>query len=178
MNKYAVKNLALILLLGITAFSLVRYVQVKGEVRVLTQEKQNLLQELGKEKELREQLALKNTHLKDYLRAGKNRIVRLFRDSSRIQNNLEDVNAKLSILKAENRILIDSRKRIYLENKQFKARLSSVVELRKAMRELITKKRRTPDLEVEGNQGYLLKAGQKTTPAKIKIEVVPAQTKE
>ena len=165
MNKDAVKNLALILLLGITAFSMVRYVQVKGEVVVLTKEKQNLLQELGKEKELREQLALKNTNLKDYLRAGKNRIVRLFRDNSRIQNNLEDVSAKLSILKAENRMLIDSRKRIYLENKQFKARLSSV-------------KRRTPDLEVEGNQGYLLKAGQKTTPAKIKIEVVPAQTKE
>jgi len=165
MNKDAVKNLALILLLGITAFSMVRYVQVKGEVVVLTQEKQNLLQELGKEKELREQLALKNTNLKDYLRAGKNRIVRLFRNSSRIQSNLEDVSAKLSILKAENRMLIDSRKRIYLKNKQFKTRLSSV-------------KRRTPDLEVEGNQGYLFKAGQKTTPAKIKIEVVPAQTKE
>ena len=57
MNKDAVKNIALILLLGITVFSLVRYVselkaryrlqdsliQAQGEVAVLTQEKQNLL---------------------------------------------------------------------------------------------------------------------------------------
>jgi len=141
MNKDVVKNLALILLLGITAFSMVRYVRVKGEVVELTQEKQNLLQELEKEKGLKEQLALKNTNLKDYLRAGKNRIMRLFRDNSRIQNNLEDVSAKFSILKAENRMLIDRQKRIYLGNKEFKA-------------------------------------GQKTIPAKIKIEVVPAQTKE
>lgn len=168
MNKDAVKNIALILLLGITAFSIVRYmselkarhrlqdslVQAQGEVAALTQEKQNLLRELGKEKELKEQLALKNISLKGYLRASKDRIARLFRDN-------ENTSAKFSILKAENRALIDSRKRIYLENEQLKAR-----------------KRRTPALETEGNRGYLLKQGQSTTRAKIKIEVVPAQIKE
>ncbi|MFA4854550.1 MAG: hypothetical protein WC616_04275 [Candidatus Omnitrophota bacterium] len=155
MNKDAVKNIALILLLGSTVFSLVRYVselkaryrlqdsliQAQGEVAVLTQEKQNLLWQMGKEKELKEQLALKNISLKGYLRASKNRIARLFRDN-------ENTSAKFSILKAENRALIDSRKR------------------------------RTPALETEGNRGYLLKQGQSTTRAKIKIEVVPAQTKE
>ncbi len=155
MNKDAVKNIALILLLGITAFSIVRYmselkaryrlqdslVQAQGEVAALTQEKQNLLRELGKEKELKEQLALKNISLKGYLRASKDRISRLFQDN-------ENTSAKFSILKAENRALIDSRKR------------------------------RTPALETEGNRGYLLKQGQSTTRAKIKIEVVPAQIKE
>jgi len=155
MNKDAVKNIALILLLGITVFSLVRYVselkaryrlqdsliQAQGEVAVLTQEKQNLLRQIGKEKELKEQLALKNISLKGYLRASKKRIARLFRDN-------ENTSAKFSILKAENRALIDSRKR------------------------------RTPALETEGNRGYLLKQGQSTTQARIKIEVVPAQIKE
>ena len=88
--------MVLILLLSIAVFSMVRYVgelkaryrlqdslvQTQGELVVLTQEKQNLLQELEKEKELKEQLALKNTDLKDYLRASKHKSVRLFQDSS------------------------------------------------------------------------------------------------
>lgn len=191
MNKGMIKNLLLILMLSITAFSMVRYVselkaryrlsdslvQVQEEIAILTQEKQNLLQELEKEKGLKEQLALKNANLKAYLRAGKNRIARLFVDSSRIQNNLEDVSAKLSILKVENRAIIDSRKRIYLENEEFKAKLGSVVELKKAIRELkkARKKKRKPALlKTEGNQGYLIKESQPTSSDKIKIEVFSA----
>ena len=162
MNKVVVKNIALILLLVIAAFSMVSYVnelklrfslqnsllQVQGEVAGLIQEKQNLLQELRKEKELKEQLALKNRTLKDYLRAGKNRISRLFRENG-------NTKARLSILKAENRALIDSRKRLYLENEQLKAG-----------------KRRMPALNREGNRGYLLKDGRSTI--KTRIEVIPA----
>ena len=163
MNKETVKNIALILLLVIAAFSMVRYVtelklrlglqnslsQAQGEVVSLTQEKQNLLQELRKEKELKEQLALKNKALKGYLKAGKNRISRLFREN-------ENTKASLSILKAENRALIDSRKRIYLENEQLKAG-----------------KRSIPALKREGNRGYLLKDGKPTM--KTRIEVIPVQ---
>lgn len=190
MNKETVKNIALILLLSITAFSMVRYVselkaryrlsdslaQAQGEIAILTQEKQNLLQELEKEKGLKERLALKNANLKAYLRAGKNRIARLFLDSSRIQNNLEDVSARLSILKVENSVIIDSRKRVYLENEELKAKLGSVVELKKAIRELKArkKKRRAAVLKTKGNQGYLIKEGQSTSPDKIKIEVFSA----
>ena len=77
MNKDMVKNIVLILLVGITVFSMVRYMselreryrlkesltQAQGQVTVLVQEKQNLLQELEKEKKLKEQLALKNTKI-------------------------------------------------------------------------------------------------------------------
>jgi regulator of replication initiation timing len=194
MNKNTIKNIALILLLSITGFSMVKYVselkaryrladslvQAQGEIAILIQEKQNLLQEIEKEKGLKEQLALKNANLKAYLRAGKNRIARLFLDSSRIQNNLEDVSARLSILKVENSVIIDSRKRIYLENEELKAKLGSVVELKKAIRELKAgkRKRRAAALKTEGNRGYLIKEGQLTSPAKIKIEVFPAQTRE
>lgn len=202
------KNIAISLLLGITAFSMIRYVselkaryrlsdslaQAQGEITILTQEKQNLLQELEKEKAAKEQLLLKNAKLKDHLRAGKNRIARLFLDNSRIQNNLDDVSARLSILKMENKAIIDSRKRIYLENEEFKVKLSSVVELKKAIQELkaMKRKRKAAALKTGGNQGYLIKEGRSTSLAKpqgdglvsdsqshkIKIEVYSAQTKE
>lgn len=206
-NKDMAKNIAISLLLGITAFSMVKYVselkaryrlsdslaQAQGEITILTQEKQNLLQELEKEKAAKEQLLLKNAKLKAHLRAGKNRIARLFLDNSRIQNNLDDVSARLSILKMENKAIIDSRKRIYLENEEFKAKLSSVIELKKAIRELKARKRKrkAAALKTGGNRGYLIKEGQPTFPAKpqggglasdsqshkIKIEVYSAQTK-
>lgn len=192
MNKGLIKNTLIILLLSITAFSMVKYLselntryrlqgslsKAQDEIAVLVQEKQGLLQELGEEKGLKEQLLLKNAGLKDYLKASRNKIAHLFQDKTRIRASLEDTSAKFSILKAENRALIGQRQRIYVENEQFKTKLSSVVELKKAIRELRTKKRKVLTPETEGNRGFLIKNGQLTTPEKIKIEVVPAQTKE
>jgi len=192
MSKGAVKNILTILLLSITVFSMVRYLselkarcrlqdsltKAQDEVAVLVKEKQNLLQELGKEKELKERLALKNSGLLNYLKASKNKIARLFQDKARIQGNLDNTSAKFSILKAENKVLIDQHKRIYAENEQFKAKLSSVVELKKAIRELRAAKRKVRASLTEGNRGFLIRNGQPVIQEKIKIEVVPAQTKE
>ena len=192
MNKDAIKNVALILLLSITVFSMIRYTselkaryrlqdslaQAQEEVAVLVQEKQKLLQELEKEKELKEQMSQKNANLKLYIKASMNKITQLFQDNSKMQSNLKEVNAKFSISKAENKALIDSRKRIYLQNEEFKATLSSVVELKKAIRELKKRKHNPSFLSMPGNQGYLIKDGQSTIATKIKIEVVPAKTKE
>jgi len=64
MNKGVFKNIAIILLLSVAIFSMFRYLnelkarcklqdslfKAQDEIAVLTQEKQNLLQELGKEK--------------------------------------------------------------------------------------------------------------------------------
>ncbi|MDO8489539.1 MAG: hypothetical protein Q7S42_05480 [Candidatus Omnitrophota bacterium] len=194
-----IKNIALILLLAVAVFSMIRYVselkaryalqdslaQAQDQISALAQtkqnliqEKQNLLQELGKEKELKDQLVQKNKGLKAYLRSSKNRIVRLFHDNTVTKNNLEGVNIKFSILKAENRALIEERKRVYLENEQLKVKWNSLPELKKAIQELKTKERNTPDLLTEGNQGFLIKDGRPTALEKVKIEVVPAQTKE
>jgi len=191
MNKDAIKNLVLILLIGVAVFSMVRYVselkarfrlqdnltQTQGDVAVLTQEKQNLLQELGKEKELNEHLAVKNVKLRAYVKASKVRMTRFFQDNSKIQNEFEDINTKFAILKAENKALIDSHKRSYLENEQLKLKLSSVVELKKAIRELRKKRVKVPGLAIEGNQGFLIRDGRSTL-EKIKIEVISAKTKE
>jgi len=186
MNKGAVKNLALILLLGVAIFSMVKYVselrarfilqdglaKAQGEILDLSQEKQNLLQELGKEKELNAGLAVRNLGLKAYLRASQHRLIRLFKEDRQTRDDLEEVSAKFTVLKAENRALINSRKRAYLENEQLKLKLSSVVELKKAMREL--KARRSPEagLTDSGNRGFLFWK-KRSSPEKVKIEVVP-----
>lgn len=186
------KNIALILLLAIAVFSMVKYVgelraryilqdslvQAQDQIGLLSQEKQNLLQSLGKEKELTGKLALKNTNLKDYLRASKNRITRLFQANTAVANNLEEVNTKFSILKAENRALLETRKRVYLENEQLKLKLSSVTELKRAIQELKTEDRKTLGFITGGNQGFLFKDGRSTALEKVKIEVIPAQAKK
>lgn len=192
MNKDMAKNMVLFLLIGISIFSMVRYVgevresyrlkesltQAQNQITVLVEQKQNLLQDIEKEKGLNEQLTLKNSYLKDYLRASKHKISRLFQDNAKIKDSFEDVCAKLSILKAENKALIESRKRLYTENEQFKFKLSSISELKKAIKELKNHKRKSFDIEIEGNRGFLIKDGQSTAVERIKIEVIPAQTKE
>jgi hypothetical protein len=181
MNKGIVKNLVIILLLGVTVFSMVRYgselrerlsledtlAKAQGELSVLNQEKQNLLQELGNEKERNESLTAKNANLKAYVKASKTRMDRLLKDKT----ELETVSAKFTVLKAENRALIESRKRVYLENEQSKLILSSVPELKRAIRALRAKK---PDTQIpqDANQGFLIRHGRSTL-GKVKIEVVP-----
>ncbi len=187
MAKDRIKNLGLVLLLGIAVFSMVRYVaevkerlrlqdnltQSQDQVTSLVQEKQNLLQELGKEQELNDQLTDKNTYLKANLKASKERMSRLFRDNTKAKDDLDKVNAKFSVLKAENKALIRAHERIYTENEQYKFKLGSILELRKAIRELRTHKRKDLGLEMPGNQGFLIKDGRSTSD-KIKIEVIPA----
>ena len=180
-----IKNIVLVLFLGITVFSMVKYrIELKAryalqeelskaqdQITVLANEKQNLLQDLKKEQELKEQLGQKNTALKDNLRASVKRISRLFNDSGKAQAELEEVEGRLSILKAENRALIEGRKKIQTENEQFKIRLGSISELKQVIRDLKEKRRNNSDLALEGNRGFLLKDGRST----VKIEVIPAQ---
>jgi len=191
MNKNMIKNIAIILLVGITGFSMVRYIsevrqvyllrenlnQATIEIAVLNEEKQNLLQDIEKEKQLNGQLTSKNLLYKGNLRASNDKIKRLFKEKAVVEDNLEEQGAKLAILKAENRALIEGRKKILTENEQYKVTLSSVVELRKAINELKKRKNSDPLIETQGNRGFLIKDGKSTT-ERVKIEVIPAQTKE
>ena len=152
--------------------------QAQGEISVLVQEKQSLTQSLQQEKETNAQLLKRNTVFKNYLKASKNRMTRFFQQDLKLQNNLEDTKNKFSVLEAENKALLENSKQLASENEGFKLKLSSISELKMAIRELRIKKRRMPMIEVEGNRGFLVKDGQLTTLEKIKIEVVPAQTKE
>lgn len=148
----------------------VRYVvHLKENIASLENQKQNLLQDLEKEKKAVQQLNAKNTGLKNYLRVAHKKVSKLFLNSGLTKEQLEKFDAKFAILQAENKALLEERQRLAQENESLKMKFNSVDELKKAMREL---KRRT---RIEGNRGFLIKDGQPTTfPVKVKIEVIPA----
>lgn len=185
-------------LIGITIFSVLRYSlslkekydllrsleRVKDEVSALQIEKQNLLQELEKEKQLQEQLLT----LKDNLEASKDRLTKLFGDFERAQKTVEQLDSQISLLKAENTALRKEKDNLQLQRDDLEARLSSLPELKKAIRELkikmrrvkteIEKKKKTETV-IEGNRGFLIKDGKSTYPLyKVRIEVMPLSTEE
>jgi len=189
MNKEQFKNILFFFLISITAISVFKYLsaikekyaiqedlnKAKTEVTLLAEEKQNLLRQIEKEKTVNLQLLKENASLKDNLRAGKRRMNGLFRQVSSKEAELEDVNTKFTVLKAENKALIQSHNKITQENQEFKFKFNSLFELKKAIRSI--KLRGKKDTRVDkGNRGYLIKDGQPT--AKVKIEVVPAQASE
>ncbi len=184
----------LALLAGITLFSVYQYLQglkekyallntlneVKNQVTVLENEKQNLLQTLEKEKEASQQLKALNSRLKDNLRAGIREIAHLNAELQKTRLVLEQANAQVAGLKDENATLKSQRDKLAEEKQGLLARLGSLRELKKALIEL-----RKQALEVgaemkeqsqseEGNKGFVIKDGKSTYPAQVRIEVAPA----
>lgn len=198
------KNFKLVLvifLLAITAFSVFKYAvslkekydllntinQIKTQVTTLENEKQNLLQ-------LKEQLVQENSGLKDNLRASEEKIAKQAADFTLVQNALENLSSQISLVKAENDALREERDnlsgqltQVSQEKEGLKARLGSLAELKKAIKELKkqmrrlnteVKKKAAIQKIIEGNRGYLVKDGRPTYPSKIRIEVNPPLPKE
>ena len=208
MNKKLLNNTLIALLLSITIFSVFKYVssvkerydllnslnQTKELAAVLANEKQGLLQELEKEKELQKQLSQENSALKDNLRLSEEKAAKLDTDFTQAQKDIDQLASRFSILKAENKALIDKNSRLgskvngfSQENERLKVKLNSIAELKKAIRELkkqaykvgvIVKQKAEAKRAMEGNRGYLIKDGRFTYPARIKIEVTPAPVKK
>jgi cell division protein FtsB len=123
------KTIIIAFLLGVSVFSAIRYVsslkeqhmlqvnlQEKGsEISTLQNEKQNLLQEIGKEKDLNQKAMRINTLLKNSLNAGKSRLSRLFTKYNRAAEDNEQLNSQISILKAENAAVRSEGEKIKLE---------------------------------------------------------------
>ncbi len=180
MTKNNKITLFIVFLCCLTVFSVVRYAaavkekhglmntlnQVKAQVVILEKEKQNLLQSLEKEKVAQKKLAQDKLALKDYLKASKARLIRLFKAYASEKK-------AIGALKAENKILIRNRQELYKQNKAFKRKLSSVEELRKAIKEVDAQMQKYKT-ETLGNRGFIIKDGKPTCAAKIKIEVDPA----
>lgn len=201
MNKGLFKNIFIVLLISITIFSVFKYGsslkekyallntlnQIKEQVTTLENDKQGLLEKLGEEKELNAQLNGEVSEIKDYLRASKERLAKLFADYGQAQKTIEDLNSKFSILKSENTALRDEKEKldtqltqVSQEKNSLKAKLSSITELKKRIKELkrqgregLTAHKPKARKIIEGNRGFLIKNGKPTYPAKIKIEVIP-----
>lgn len=179
-------------LIGITIFTLLKYFeilkeknamshnlnQVREQVMALELDKQNLAQTIRKEKELQKVLIQKSSELEHDLKVNIEKLVKL--------------NTDFAVLQAENTVLREEKDELTLElnsisqeKENLKARLSSLAELKKTIQELskqmrmrkvttevkeIARKRKI----VEGNQGFLMKDGKPTSPAMVRIEVMPA----
>jgi uncharacterized protein (DUF3084 family) len=185
-------------LAGIILFAAYRYVALFVENRQLhntlaekeqqivslNEEKQNLLQTLEKEKEAREKLIKESAGLRDYLRASKQRLSRLFSAYTKKENELDTLSSQFSILKVERDALQAKNTEIISENSQLTAKLSSIVELKKAIRELKRHRRLSRKLgkdasvnkqtDSDGNQGFVIKDGVPSVTQKTRVEVSPA----
>jgi chromosome segregation ATPase len=195
------KIIVIALLVGITLFSVFKYLmtlnekndlmqnlnQVKGQIASLELEKQNLLQTIDKEKESQKALTDENAALKEELK----NLAQVDENLQNSQKTIEQLTAQIALSQAENTALREEKNRLSLELTQvsqerdtLKARLSSIPQLKKTIREVkvqihkakammreIAKKRRV----IAGNRGFLMKNGKPTFPiSKIKIEVMPA----
>lgn len=173
MKNKLLRNILVLVLAGAVVFLSVSYVySLKKSIASLENQKQNLLQELEKEKKNVEQLNIRNMGLKNYLKAAQKRLGRLFLDLGVARERAERLGAQFSIAKAENNALLEERQRYVPENLAMKIKLSSVDELKKAIREL--KRERSK----RGNRGFIIKDGQLTSAQNIKIEVIPAGGRE
>jgi chromosome segregation ATPase len=197
------------LLVGITIFSVFKYVytlrekyellsainQIKTQLTALELEKQGLVQDLDKEKQLSQQVAQENSALKDSLKAKEDKLAQLSTDVAYAQKMVEDLNSQVSILKAENMAVRDQNTsltakldQVSQEKDSLAIRLSSIAELKKAIRELKKQMRKVHsevkfkeeirERVLEGNHGFLIKNGKPTYPTKVKIEVKSLPTND
>ncbi|KPK97450.1 MAG: hypothetical protein AMJ95_09015 [Omnitrophica WOR_2 bacterium SM23_72] len=208
MNKSQFKNVLIGLLVIITAFSAFMYGtslkekydtfivmnQLKEQLDILEQEKQNLLADLEKGKQLEALLTQENAALKDNIKATRRRLTKLFVEKREKEKVYEELSYRFALLQAENANLIEEKNELServsqseSENQALKVKLSSIQELKKAIRELkqrmrparlIARRPKTIDNFIDGNRGYLIKDGKSTYHGKIRVEVRPAPSVE
>lgn len=190
------KVIVIVFLIGITIFSVFKYISVlkekqdlatsfkKLEVQLaaLEEEKQILSKELTKEKESGQKFAYANTRLKRNLKAGDKRLTRSLTDGKVAQDKIEELNSQNNLMKLENTTLKEEKDKLSQENTTFKAKFNSIEELKKAIRELKIQMRNArwhsgqkakSEIVIEGNRGYIIKGGKPTYTSTVKIEVTP-----
>ena len=150
------------------------------------------MQTLEKEKELVKESTQENTALKDTLKANEDRLAKLDTDFQQTKKTIEELISEVSALKTESAVLKDQKYNLRYElmkatkeNDGLKDRLTSIPELKKAIKDLKKKIRQVGQVTVEikrqvqndkipeGNQGFLLKGGHPAYRDKVRIEVTP-----
>jgi chromosome segregation ATPase len=187
-KKY--KLILIVFLIGVIIFAIFQYIlSLKEQVLVLENEEQALLQTLENERQLKQKLVEENAQLQENLKPSEENLVALDTDLNEAKNKIEELGSHIHLLKAENIALreknaslasgLDS---VVKEKDNLQAKLSSIVELKKAIKELRRqaykvgqeiKEEIQNDIIMEGNRGFLLKEGKSTYSAKVKIEVKP-----
>jgi chromosome segregation ATPase len=204
MGKLPLKNISIVFLLSITAFSVFRYIssvkekcdllnslnQTKEQAANLEKEKQNLLQEIGNENKLKQKLSQENSYLKERVETKDDEILELNSDLTRAGKDAEQLNALVSSLRADIAALKGEKEklgaeltRVIREREDFTANLSFIAGQGKTVKEpkkqvhkasVETKKKAYIKEIAQGNRGFLIKDGASSHPAKVRIEVIPA----
>lgn len=197
------KLIVIALLIGITAFTGYRYFnslkerydlqaslqRLDRQVSSLEEEKTRLETDLERERVLKETLDKENLSLKDTLKQSQEKLLQLDLDFQDSQKTIESLNSQVSAIKNENTTLRDQIELLSLEIAQAKsekdalqARMDSIEELKKAIRQIRIKmrkervkiKQRTrQERTMLGNLGYFVRDGKPTFSSKVRIEVQP-----
>jgi len=120
MNKRVLLNTFILLLVSASCLLALKYISslkenissLKEDVSSLENQKQNLLQEIEKEKTAVQQLNARNAGLKDNLKSAHKRLNKSFADLDRIEEKFNQLDAQFSILKAENNALLEEREKL------------------------------------------------------------------
>lgn len=148
MNKPLAKKALLVFIIAVSVWLVVRYVYVlREQISTLEAQRQNLLQDLEKEKNNLLLLRAQYAGLKEYTKAVHKRLRRSFAELDTIEDRIEQLNLQINLLKAENTEL--SRGRLGIETQA---------------------KDQKPIIQ---NSGYLIKDSQASAPSNVKIEVTP-----
>ncbi|TBR16638.1 hypothetical protein EPO66_04360 [bacterium] len=203
--RILIRNIIILLLLGLAVFGIVKYIilqrekydllesvkQMKVQLAQLENEKQGIKRSYEEEKALHLAAQEKNVQLEGSLKSTQEQLDKITLDYQGLKEDVEKLNAEVSAVKAEKTFLAEENDELQVklsgaknENESLIARLTSIPELKKAIRELKKqmrnagheiKKKIMSEKKIIGNQGFVIKQGQPTVSSKVKIEVQPAE---
>jgi len=189
MKKYKVVILVAFLA-GLTLFSVVKYIslqkenyylydnlkQIKVQIDSLETQRQKLLQTIEKQNQ-------ENSVIRDNLKAAEDKLAKMDADFRQAQKTIAELNSLTSSLKDQSENLKAQLSQASKEKDILLAKLNSLEELKKTLRDLKRKirqakigllKKNNASLTQDGNRGFVIKNGKSTYPTKVKIEVNPA----
>jgi chromosome segregation ATPase len=190
-----------VFLIGVSAFSVISYIislseknalvrsleEVRQEVSNLEYERVGLVGSLQKERQLSAQLSGQNVELKENLKNSEENLSKLESELIATRRKVQELDKQLASLRETKEYLTLTLAQTSQEKESLLARMNSVVELKKAIRDLKRKMRKPKpetqapvrkavehqDAEVLGNQGFLVKDGKSTYPQRVRIDVQP-----
>jgi len=162
--------------------------EMNARVSILEKDKAQMVQSLNSGRDALKKLDEDNARLGQTIQAQGENISALTAEVERTNGKLEELNSRYSLLRCENSALRSQLFFVVKEEEKMRLNMTSLPELKKAIRELKKKKTHASVLPVihkqrinkvvkgqilEGNKGFLVRDGKPTFAKTIKIEVVP-----
>ena len=166
--------------------------EMNARVSILEKDKAQMVQSLNSGRDALKKLDEDNARLGQTIQAQGENISALTAEVERTNGKLEELNSRYSLLRCENSALRSQLFFVVKEEEKMRLNMTSLPELKKAIRELKKKKTHASVLPVihkqrinkvvkgqilEGNKGFLVRDGKPTFAKTIKIEVVPTPSR-